>query len=197
MQIGWHQMQNPVIVQLAPSGAPWWAIPLVGGIFALLGVGAAQTITLRLDRRRRQREDERRLDSVLREVATQYLDATQSYATFVTTLAVGEVLIDTTSGPVEINSWFWRYSAETRAVTDAIGALELVAPKVILDFAERAEPLMNDFNLRVQDVPITERLKYSHADAIYNLQGPFRNQVRKHFGLMPLPEPAAKLAEST
>ena len=57
----------------APGTTPWWATPLVAGVFALIGVGIAQCISIRLDRRRRREEQARRLDAAVREAITAYL----------------------------------------------------------------------------------------------------------------------------
>ncbi len=43
-----------------PGSAPWWGVPLLAGIFALVGVLIAQLVAYRLERSRRQREDQRR-----------------------------------------------------------------------------------------------------------------------------------------
>ena len=75
------------------ANTPWWAVPLIGGAFAILGVLIAQSVTLRLERRRHTREDHHRLDAALRESALAYIEAVHTYATFVTALNVGDVLI--------------------------------------------------------------------------------------------------------
>jgi hypothetical protein len=66
--------QAAIVVHVQPSaGAPWWATPLVAGVFALLGVAIAQIVSVRLDRRKREREQAVRLDSAVREAISSYL----------------------------------------------------------------------------------------------------------------------------
>lgn len=61
-----------VIVDTLPKATPWWYIPVTAGVMSgavtLLGVLIAQYVTLRIDRKRREREDLRRFDQELREV---------------------------------------------------------------------------------------------------------------------------------
>jgi hypothetical protein len=45
----------------ATSGStPWWGVPVLAGIFALVGVLLAQLVAYQLEQSRRQREDQRR-----------------------------------------------------------------------------------------------------------------------------------------
>lgn len=183
-----------IVVHTATSGVPWWAVPIVGGIFALIGVGIAQSVSVRLDRGRRAREDERRLDAPLREASLKYLAALQSYATFVTSLTVGELLITGLPSILEHPSEFDRWSECQHEIDDALALLSLAAPADLLTQAGAVHEPSYRFNIAAQKQPITERLKYQHADEIYNLIPAYRNAVRKHLGLEPIPERRANLA---
>ncbi|MFF7931816.1 hypothetical protein [Streptomyces sp. NPDC007940] len=171
---------------MATSITPWWATPALAGMFALIGVAVAQAIALRTERRRRDREDHHRLTAPLRETSLKYISALASYATYITSLNVGRVLI--TGQPVKVNDSFWRYSELSRAVDDAIADLTLTAPASLIAAAERFNEPWSEFNRAAQGVPVTERMKYAHADDVYNLIAPFRNAVRSHLGLDVLPE---------
>src|SRR2546421_5552960 len=48
-----------VYSEAAVSTAPWWGVPLIAGIFAILGVSLSQVATWVLDRRRTKRDDAR------------------------------------------------------------------------------------------------------------------------------------------
>ncbi|MFI8593831.1 hypothetical protein ACIGCK_05295 [Microbacterium sp. NPDC078428] len=173
---------------------PWWATPLVAGVFTLLGIAIAQLVALRLERRRHRREDERRLDAALRPAALAYLDALQRYATFVTSLTVGEVLITGRPSVVGVEDEFMRWSKHAHAIDDALAQLSLAASSKVLAAANRVQEPMHVFNLAAQGRPMTERLKYSHADEVYTLAPQFRNVVRLRLGLDQLPEPRTSLA---
>jgi hypothetical protein len=169
------------------ASAPWWATPLVAGAFALLGVAIAQFITISLERRRNRRDDQRRLDTALRTATLEYLDALQSYATFVTSLTVGRVLITGQPGIVGVEDEFSRWSAKARAIDSAGAQLGLAAQAELLAVANEVHEPINRFNIAAQGGPMTERLKYGHADEVYSLIPRLRNAVRMHLGLDSLP----------
>lgn len=178
---------------MAGTVVPWWATPLVGGCFALVGVAVAQAIAVFMERRRRHREDHHRLDAPLREAALKYIAALQSYATYITTLSVGERLI--TGKPVRRDDAMWHYSEHMHAVDEAIAELTLAAPADLIAIADEFHGPSIAFNVEAQRGPVTERMKYQHADDVYNLISPFRNAVRVHLGLKAMPEtPPANLA---
>jgi hypothetical protein len=54
---------------------PWWAIPVIAGLFALGGVIATQVVVITLDRRRMKREDDRRWHEDRRGAYSAYLAA--------------------------------------------------------------------------------------------------------------------------
>ena len=165
------------------TATPWWAAPLVAGILALIGIVIAQMVALRLERRRHRREDERRLDSALRPAALAYLDALQKYATFVTSLTVGKVLITGQPSVIGVEDEFMRWSRHSHAIDDALAQLGLAASGEVLAVANQVHEPMHRFNLAAQGVPMTERLKYGHADEIYTLAPQFRDVVRERLGL--------------
>lgn len=176
------------------TATPWWAAPLVAGTFALIGIVIAQLVALQLERRRHRREDERRLDSALRPAALAYLDALQKYATFVTSLTVGEVLITGQPSVAGVEDEFMRWSRHSHAIDDALAQLGLAGSGEVLAVANRVHEPMHRFNLAAQGVPMTERLKYGHADEIYTLAPQFRNVVRERLGLDRLAERRSSLA---
>lgn len=53
--------------------APWWGIPVVAGVFALLGAILTQLSTYLIERSRRQRERSDRWDQDLRDCAARFL----------------------------------------------------------------------------------------------------------------------------
>ncbi|WP_432068989.1 hypothetical protein [Streptomyces sp. C10-9-1] len=171
---------------MATSNTPWWATPALAGMFAVIGVAIAQAIALRTERRRRDREDHHRLATPLREASLKYISALASYATYITSLNVGHVLI--TGQPAKVNDPFWVYGEKSRAVDDAIADLTLTAPAALIAAADKFNDPWEVFNRAAQGVPMTEQVKYTHADEIYNLIAPFRNAVRSHLGLDALPE---------
>jgi hypothetical protein len=59
--------------------APWWGIPVLAGIFGLLGVGIAQFVNLKIDAHRRLREDARRWDREAREYYTPFTEASRNF----------------------------------------------------------------------------------------------------------------------
>ncbi|WAU84881.1 hypothetical protein O1Q96_37445 [Streptomyces sp. Qhu-G9] len=171
---------------MATSITPWWATPALAGMLALIGVAIAQAIALRTERRRRDREDHHRLATPLRETSLKYISALGSYATYITSLNVGRVLI--TMQPAKVDDPFCVYSERSRAVHDAIADLTLTATSSLIAAAERFNEPWSEFNRAAQGVPVTEQMKYAHADDIYNLIAPFRNAVRSHLGLDALSE---------
>ena len=58
----------------AAAAAPWWGVPLVAGVFTVLGVVVAQLVAWRIDQRKVRREDEQRW----------LTDRRQAYAAFLT-----------------------------------------------------------------------------------------------------------------
>ncbi|MCA1702352.1 MAG: hypothetical protein LC808_03420 [Actinobacteria bacterium] len=58
-----------LMLMLAVTEAPWWGVPVVAGVFALLGVLIAQVVSLTNEKRK----DRRRLDNDVREVCTRLL----------------------------------------------------------------------------------------------------------------------------
>jgi hypothetical protein len=181
----------PVLSVLAettrPDPTPWWATPLVAGAFALLGVAIAQLITLTLERRRNKREDARRLDAALRPAALAYLDALQSYATFVTSLTIGNLLITGKPSIVGVEDEFTLWSKHSHEISDAQAQLSLAARGELLTLAGEVHEPMHRFNIAAQQGPMTAELKYTHAEEVYDLIPRFRNAVRVHLGLDGLP----------
>ncbi|WP_161952669.1 hypothetical protein [Actinoplanes sp. TFC3] len=53
---------------------PWWAIPLVAGLFAFFGVLLAQVVTLWIERGRNRRDDRRRWDQERRTLYARIFD---------------------------------------------------------------------------------------------------------------------------
>jgi hypothetical protein len=64
-----------MIAAEAAAGAPWWGVPLIAGLFTILGVGAAQVVAWTMDKRKARREDERRWLQDRRQVYAAFLNA--------------------------------------------------------------------------------------------------------------------------
>lgn len=76
------------------------------------------------------------------------------------------------------------------AIARSITILTLTASPVLIELAGRFHEPWSKFNRSAQGVEMTERMKYGHAGEAYELIQPFRNAVRAHLGLEPLPDGA-------
>jgi hypothetical protein len=61
------------------EAAPWWGVPLIAGVFTIIGVAAAQFVAWTLDRRKADREREQRWLNDRRSVYAAYSAAVQAF----------------------------------------------------------------------------------------------------------------------
>src|SRR5438034_663333 len=147
------------------TSAPWWAAPLVGGIFALMGVGIAQYVTRRTGKRLRN-------DSQLRQAATAYVVAVQNYRGLVAKLEHDD-------------------SAERRRtvtlmrseVYQGIVGLTLVAPQNVIDISWRfnLQAFMLSTFLSKGPTEGLNQFIMTHDDEMIDILIDFVSAIRKHF----------------
>lgn len=134
-----------IVAEAARKSAPWWGVPLIAGIFAILGVSATQWITWALDHRRSKREDARRW----------HADRRAAYAGF---LVEAEALLMKTSGYLRARERGDSIGSRSAAL-DAAKVLNvrrydlrLVASAEVRDAAEQLWDAFGNA-LRIQDRP--------------------------------------------
>ncbi|WP_437770618.1 hypothetical protein [Arthrobacter sp. KNU40] len=69
----------PVIINMPDTGAPWWGVPLLAGIFVLIGALAAFLSTRASDRRKSKNEDARRYDEEIKNLGGKFLTNADEY----------------------------------------------------------------------------------------------------------------------
>jgi hypothetical protein len=179
-----------VVHVVAAGGAPWWATPLVGGLFALIGVAVAQCIGWRMEKgrvrrehaleaNRRDREQARRLDAALREAATSFLAALREYRYWATRSA--EVL-EGSDGETRMRAIMehaWK-------VLPLLNDLELVAPADVLIAARKLRQEVNNFLSLTTPRPATLGTRSQHVIHLDVIEQEVRARVRAHFSLLPV-----------
>ncbi|MDQ0869042.1 hypothetical protein QFZ70_001515 [Arthrobacter sp. V1I9] len=65
----------PVIINMPDTGAPWWGVPLMAGVFLLIGAVIAFLSTRASDNRKAKRDKEERIMIDMRTVGLEYLEA--------------------------------------------------------------------------------------------------------------------------
>lgn len=68
----------PVIINMPDTGSPWWSVPLLAGLFAVLGSLITFISTRASDNRRAKREEKERIMSDSRETAMDVIEAAHS-----------------------------------------------------------------------------------------------------------------------
>lgn len=66
----------PIVINMPESSSPWWGVPVLAGIFLLVGAVIAYLSLKASDNRKAAREDQRRWDDVVRIEARKFLSST-------------------------------------------------------------------------------------------------------------------------
>jgi hypothetical protein len=64
----------PVIINMPETGAPWWGVPLLAGLFVIIGAAVTFFSTMTSDRRKAKREDKVRVATGSTESASSFLE---------------------------------------------------------------------------------------------------------------------------
>jgi hypothetical protein len=107
----------PVIINMPPSGAPWWAPYLLAGFFVVIGAAIGLLSTKLSDKRKLKADDRRQWDKEIRDL---YLEAMESYREIYKSRWERQV--------VKLqNSFHMRARQETEALESVCESLELIA----------------------------------------------------------------------
>jgi hypothetical protein len=126
-----------MITALADAQAqatPWWAVPLLSGVFAFVGVAFAQVVVLYTDRRRSTREDQTRWHNDRRVLYSQFSRQLRDLGEMITSDHEAQVPADETFTKIDLQLsasyeelTFLAGRPVINAASSAVRALEVLA----------------------------------------------------------------------
>jgi hypothetical protein len=124
---------SPILVELATSqaSAPWWGVPVVAGLFLIIGAILGYIFNRANERRRELREDKRRFDEKILELSISLVSTSQEI-----TLKAGSLNRIAKSGATD--EWAkvrLEISELVKAAFAINGALFLLAPTPVSNYA--------------------------------------------------------------
>ena len=162
----------------AISTAPWWAVPLVAGIFGVGGVGITQFGSFHNERRKHEREDRLRWLGDVRLHASEYLTTVDTY---------WRKAIEVYYEGADVFNIMHTESTELLAALDRLTFI--APPEIVLEAVE----------LRYSTLEFENNLDFPrHLDPLQPVGDPapkdfhvarldFLNSIRTHLQIAPLP----------
>jgi hypothetical protein len=172
---------------MAAGTAPWWAVPVTGGAFALLGVFAAQIITVGLERRRAAREQAQRIDHALRSGSRDLLALLRAYRGFIEEYVDGCEALDCPE--LMLSHLDERLVPFHKRALEFEYDLELIAPPELLDvIVEATDVIIDGWGWGHGEYKDQRPVLVDHVSDSRRVERRLRDKVRTHFGLAPLDE---------
>lgn len=185
---------TPLVIEIVGNdhGTPWFGVPLVAGVFLVVGALLGFWFNWLLDGRKARRDQSRQWDADIREFGSKALGAAALLPTELD-LAVDAVVLAMANAVEKVKSSGGSATLNYRSASSPAhqeliqqcSALELVAPSSISSRSEQLRTVSNQLlrtAIASKGIPMPDLVPRTVSDLEDSSQA-LQDAIRKHFGL--------------